>query len=190
MSTLLISAPSASAERPAATLPVLRTWLEGDWALLFSHPGDFVRCELEIDRWLSVMQRTFASARIRPLELSAPAEAALGRSWIRELSGDAGTISLFDTGEPYSNARDLQAYALREEISALGRRRFVMIIDDTLRNRRTFAYSALAEVPSPLEFVGWAAAARAKSAASAWAAQRRVGARPLDRAAFGSLVAR
>jgi hypothetical protein len=80
-------------------------------------------------------------------------------------------VPLFDVrgaGPP-----DLQAYALREEILALGRRRFVMIVDDSLRNRRTFAYSALAEVASPLEFVGWAAAARTKSAATAWAAALR-----------------
>jgi alkyl hydroperoxide reductase subunit AhpC len=170
MAKLLLSA--APTGRSAHTLS-LRSWLADSWALLFSHPGDFVRCELEMDRWLSVLQRTFASSRIKALQLPAAPGQAAGDSWISELSGDARTVHLFDARDAQSNACDLQAYALREEISTLGRRRFVMIVDDSLRNRRTFAYSALAEVPSPLEFVGWAAAARAKSAATAWAAALR-----------------
>lgn len=170
MAKLLLSAAQSGISPHA---PSLRSWLADSWALLFSHPGDFVRCELEMDRWLSVLQRTFAGSRIKALELLNSPGQAREDSWISELSGDAATVQLFDVREAQSNACDLQAYALREEISALGRRRFVMIVDDSLRNRRTFAYSALAEVPSPLEFVGWAAAARARSAATAWAAALR-----------------
>lgn len=151
----------------------LRSWLGDSWALLFSHPRDFVRCELEMDRWLSVLQRTFAASRIKPLQLLSTSAQALEGSWIGEVSGDASLVPLFDVREALSNACDLQAYALREAIGALGRRRFVMLVDDSLRIRRTYAYSALADVPSPLEFVGWAAAARAKSAATAWATARR-----------------
>jgi len=168
MAKLLLSACGKSPHAPS-----LRSWLEDNWALVFSHPGDFVRCELEMDRWLTVLQRTFASSRIKALQLHAAPGQGLKDSWISELSGDARVVHLFDAREGSSNACDLQAYALREELSALGRRRFVMIVDESLRSRRTFAYSALAEVPSPLEFVGWAAAARAKSAASAWAAALR-----------------
>jgi hypothetical protein len=170
MAKLLLSAAQSGRSAHAASL---RSWLADSWVLLFSHPGDFVRCELEMDRWLSVLQRTFASSRIKALQLLAAPEQAPEDSWISELSGDASTVHLFDAREARCNACDLQAYALREEISALGRRRFVMIVDDSLHNRGTFAYSALAEVPSPLEFVGWAAAARAKSAATAWAAALR-----------------
>lgn len=173
MAKLLLSTawsdPGGERPRPAS----LRAWLADSWALIFSHPGDFVRCELEMDRWLSVLQRTFASSRIKALQLLDTCRPALEDSWINEVTGDASIVHLFDVRVAQSNACDLQAYALREEIAALGRRRFVMIVDDSLRNRRTFAYSALAEVPSPLEFVGWAAAARAKSAATTWAAALR-----------------
>jgi len=173
MAKLLLSAAGSDSGGTQPRAASLRSWLTDNWALIFSHPGDFVRCELEIDRWLSVLQRTFASSRIKALQLHATSGAAPEDGWISEVTGDARTVPLFDVREAQANACDLQAYALREEISALGRRRFVMIVDDSLRNRRTFTYSALAEVPSPLEFVGWAAAARAKSTANSWAAALR-----------------
>jgi hypothetical protein len=44
-------------------------------------------------------------------------------------------------------------------------RRFVMIIDSELRTRRTFSYSSLSDLPSPLEFLGWADTLRTKQAA-------------------------
>ena len=37
-----------------------------------------------------------------------------------------------------------------------------MVVDDGLCNRRTFSYGTLAEVPSPLEFLGWADAVRSR----------------------------
>jgi len=172
MAKLLLSGAHSDHTADLPT-PSLRSWLGDNWALLFSHPGDFVRCELEMDRWLSVLQRTFATSRIKPLQLLGIPGQALEGSWISEVSGDASLVPLSDLCEAPSNACNLQVYALREAICALGRRRFVMILDDSLRIRRTYAYSALAEVPSPLEFVGWAAAARAKGAATAWAAARR-----------------
>jgi alkyl hydroperoxide reductase subunit AhpC len=172
MAKLLLSAAHSDHTADLPT-PSLGSWLGDNWALLFSHPGDFVSCELEMDRWLSVLQRTFATARIKALQLLSIPGQALEGGWISEVSGDTTLVSLSDVREAKSNACDLQVYALREAICALGRRRFAMIVDDSLRIRRTYTYSALAEVPSPLEFVGWAAAARAKGAATAWAAARR-----------------
>jgi hypothetical protein len=174
MATLVLAEPPStnSDDAPAHGLS-LRTWLDAEWLILFSHPGDFVSCELELDRWLSVIQRSFADSRIRPLELLAVHGVAGGGSWINEVSGDTRQVHLSEVRSGGSNAPDLRLYALRAELTALGRRRFVMILDESLRIRRTYAYSALTEVPSPLEFLGWAAAARAKSAASAWARERR-----------------
>jgi hypothetical protein len=61
-----------------------------------------------------------------------------------------------------AGAFDPGAYALHHDIRAMGQGCFVMIVDDRLRSRRTFAYSGLADVPSPLEFLGWADAIRAR----------------------------
>lgn len=162
MATLLLGGAVFPIDGPLTGVPWLRPWLGDSWALLFSHPGDFVRCELEMDRWLSVMQHSFASCQVKPLELpAAPGQMQHG-SWVSAISGDVPVVQLIDPRETRFTVRDLQAHALHGEIAAMGRRRFVMIVDDVLRSRRTFAYSALAEIPSPLEFAGWAAAARAR----------------------------
>jgi hypothetical protein len=162
MATLVLGAAESAADGTLTRRPWLRLWLADCWALIFSHPGDFVRCELEMDRWLSVLQHTFASCRVKPLELPAAAGGAPRGSWVSAAGDDARLVHLIDARETRFTVRDLQAHALHGEIAALGRRRFVMIVDDALRSRRTFAYSALAEIPSPLEFAGWATAVRAR----------------------------
>ena len=167
MATLVLGAAGFAAGDTPIQRPCLRHWLADCWALIFSHPGDFVRCELEMDRWLSVLQHTFVSCRVKPLELPAVAGPAPQGSWVSAAGGDARLVELIDPRETRFTVRDCQAHALHREIAALGRRRFVMIVDDTLRSRRTFAYSALAEIPSPLEFAGWAAAARSRERGSA-----------------------
>ena len=147
-----------------STSPSLRTWLREGWTILFSHPDDFVRYDLEIDRWLVVVQRAFAARRIRPLALASSTQ-DVERSWIAQVSGDPRAVLLSDPARENSSAIDLQARALRAEIAVPGRR-FVMIIDSELRTRRTFTYSSLSDLPSPLEFLGWAESLRAKQAAS------------------------
>lgn len=157
------NAPAAS--DPSAEYPSLRAWLRKSWAILFSHPGDFVRCDLEMDRWLSVVERAFAGCRIRPLALaSASREAQFG--WVAQVSRDSRTVLLEEPSCEDASAFDPGAYALHHDIRALGQRCFVMIIDDMLRPRRTFGYSGLADVPSPLEFLGWADAIRAGHSAA------------------------
>lgn len=171
MATLLL----ASRARSAATLssathsadlqqtltpPSLRTWLRGDWAILFSHPDDFVRYDLEMDRWLVVAKRAFAERGIRPIELASPMSDP-ERSWITQVSGDSRSVLLEEASQQYFGPVDLQTPVLRAEIEQV-KRRFVMIIDDELRQQKIFSYGTLSNLPSPLEFLGWAEALRAK----------------------------
>lgn len=163
MARLLLTTRNATpAIDPSAECPSLRAWLRKDWAILFSHPDDFVRCDLEMDRWLAVVQRAFAGCRIRPLALASP-EGHEG--WVAQVTGDARTVLLEEPSRENVRAVDLGALALHQDICSLAQRRFVMIIDETLRSRRTYCYSGLAGVPSPLELLGWADAARTRHGA-------------------------
>ncbi len=169
MATLMLAPRNAPVRTEhASTSTSLRTWLREGWTILFSHPDDFARNDLEMDRWLVVVKRAFAARRIRPLALASATQNAQG-SWIAQVSGDTSTVLLGDPIRENSSAVDLQARTLRAEITVPGRR-FVMIIDNELRTRRTFTYSSLSDLPSPLEFLGWADTLRAKQAAASAAA--------------------
>ncbi len=162
MATLVLEPPPnpASAEAAAESIS-LRAWLREGWAVLFSHPNDFVRCELEMDRWLAVIQRAFTGNRMRPLALAVRASSTAG-SWIGEVSGDRRHVLLSEPSSRTGRSFDLRSSALRAQIEGLGQQRFVMLVDEGLYNRRTFSYGTLAEVPSPLEFLGWANAMRTR----------------------------
>jgi hypothetical protein len=54
-------------------------------AILFSHPDDFLRCELEVDRWLHLVGDAFRQARIRPLALWRRNQ-PLDRGWVSQLT--------------------------------------------------------------------------------------------------------
>lgn len=151
---------TAGTAQQSLTSPSLRTWLRGGWAILFSHPDDFVRYDLEMDRWLVVTRRSFAERGIRPIALATPTHDPQ-RSWVTQVSGDSGAVLLEDPTQQHFGPVDLQTPVLREEIEQSGGR-FVMIIDDELRLRKMFSYATLSDLPSPLDFLGWAEALRSK----------------------------
>jgi alkyl hydroperoxide reductase subunit AhpC len=170
VATLLFeSQTSAGGQRRACavqhtlTSPSLRAWLEGDWAIIFSHPDDFVRYDLEMDRWLVVTQRAFAARGIRPIALDSPSLDP-ATSWVTQISGDSRAVLLEDPTQQQFGPVDLQTPVLREALEQVGQR-FVMIIDGELRQRKTFSYDTLSGLPSPLEFLGWAEALRTKQIA-------------------------
>jgi hypothetical protein len=147
------------------TSPSLRTWLREGWAILFSHPDDFVRYDLEMDRWLVITKQAFGACAVRPISLASPAVDA-DRSWITLIDDDTRTVLLEDPAQLSLGSVDLQASALRDEIVVPGRR-FVMIIDSALRSQKLFTYSDLSNLPSPLALLGWADALWARQAAAA-----------------------
>ena len=144
----------------------LRAWLRDGWAILFSHPDDFVSYDLEMDRWLVIARRAFAERRIQPIALASPTLDP-EHCWVTQVSGDNRAVLLEDPAQQFGwpvGRPDLQTPVLREAINRPGQR-FAMIIDDRLHIQKMFTYNALSNLPSPLELLGWADALRARQAA-------------------------
>jgi hypothetical protein len=150
----------------------LHSWLAGDWALLFSHAADFAQCDFEADRWLVLLEQAFTRARIRPVQLSSDASTS-PHSWIEEMNGRSAQLHLTHT-RSWPHIIDFHARALRDAIAQIDAR-FVMMIDENLRPRRTFTYTSASNLPSIFDFVATAVRARAqtqRAADQAWDASR------------------
>ena len=156
----IVALPDEISAQGVAGRVSLRSWLADRWAILFSHPQDFVQEQWEMDRWLSVLCRSFSGHDVATLAL-APAghdagESCLGR--LAALGGEFAAVLALDPPLPGLLA-DVSAGALRAEI-AHGGLRFAMIIDPNLRCRRVLSYRLPVELPSPLDLIGWAVALR------------------------------
>ncbi len=152
--------PMSSARPAGMTPPSLRAWLRDGWAILFSHPDDFVSYDLEMDRWLVITRQAFAERHIQPIALASP-KLDTEHGWVTQITGDNRAVLLEDPAQQYSGPVDLQTPVLREAIERQGQR-FAMIIDNALRIRKVFTYSVPTSLPSPLELLGWADALRAR----------------------------
>ncbi|MFL6601905.1 MAG: hypothetical protein ACJ8R9_11325 [Steroidobacteraceae bacterium] len=139
--------------------PPLQEWVRAHWAILFSHPQDFAPHDLEVDRWLVIMRQAFSGRRVRPLALPA-STAESDRGWVAMVNGDSNTV-IFGERPARELLVEIQARALCERITSPAHR-FAMIIDGSLSARRTFVYDAPFDLPSPLTFLGWIDALRAK----------------------------
>lgn len=148
----------------------LREWLAGRWAVLFSHPVDFTQEGLEMDRWIDVLSRSFHDCGVAAVALaragSKPVPSWLGH--LAALDGESVAALEFEAVRDTPAARP--ADALRAHIGhmshiAHGEPRFAMIIDSTLHCRRTLSYRLPAELPSPLDLIGWAVSLRKRDRA-------------------------
>lgn len=149
MTTLSLS---RHAHQPEQKFTVsLQDWLHGHWGLVFSHPADFATTDLEADRWLAVVANAFAHRHIRPIAL-ATGQQRYRADWITQIYGYETDVFLDDAPASYSDEAEFNAIVLASAI-ARAPSRFVMIVDQDLRLRRTFTYTHRDRVPSVLDFV-------------------------------------
>ena len=125
------------------TGPILRDWLQGDWALLFSHPIDFQYHGLETDRWLSILREEFCAREVRPLACTRDLT-EIDAGWASELVEDRSLVRL--------GGADVAARNLRQDVMNLPSR-FVVIVDETLQRRGVLKYSAGRSTISPLDLL-------------------------------------
>lgn len=164
----LVALPQSRLELSAkrmSDVTSLRSWLAGRWAILFSHPGDFAQEQLEMDRWVSVLSRSFGARGVAPVAL---ARAGLDseQGWLERLAAlDSESAAVLALDAPPGALADLSTGALRAQIAGSGPR-LAMIVDPSLRCRRTLSYRLPAELPSPLDLIGWAVALRKRDHAA------------------------
>jgi len=130
---------------------LLKKWLRGRWALVFSHPDDFANYGFEADRWIDHVKEAFDADSIAAIAIStrAPGDHA---GWITAVGGCFISQRTFDSiVHRSSEAECVSAYHKSG-------RRFVMVLDSELQLRRTFLYSGTDRVPSAIGLACWARA--------------------------------
>ena len=141
------------------TVATLRDWLQGRWALLFSHPHDFASYGFEMDRWIVHVQETFAAARACALSLAS--SEGIGNTWVEEIGGSQIAIRWSDAhrigGAMQARERTLISTVISQQS------RFVLILDESLRPRRTYSYAPSDRHPSPIDLAWMAQRLRERS---------------------------
>lgn len=121
-------------------------WRGGRWSLLFSHPADFASHGFEADRWVACLRDELERLDLRVIAVE-------GREYPRWISQVDGCFLAPEEAQDFMPA----------ELQVDTQDHFVTIFDGTMRARRTIAYTAGADVPSPIELAQTAAGLRSRN---------------------------
>jgi hypothetical protein len=140
---------------------LLKSWLRGRWALLFSHPDDFASYGFEADRWLEQVRAAFDAESIAALAISGrPAGDDTG--WIATIGGRCISHRTFGGIASHAGWRQCSEDEFQLAEGSFDQH-FVMVLDAELKLRRTFLYSPTDQVPSPMSLASAAAVCRVRS---------------------------
>lgn len=149
MTVLALNPLGDRQNEPRSVLPVamLRHWLQGRWALLFSHPGDFASYGFEADRWLVQVKEACCAAQVALLELARVRDGL--HTWVADAGGTALKVRWSDVHRLSGAVRASERRLVSTVLAATTR--FVLVLDESVAPRRTYAYLENACVPSPIE---------------------------------------
>ncbi len=108
------------------SLPTLRKWLDGRWALLLSHPGDFEDHSPESDRWLEILREGFNASGVKPIAYRGTGGEP-DRGWVSSVIEDEQRVRLM-----HSEVIDIAERRLRDQITEIPTARFAVIVDSSL----------------------------------------------------------
>lgn len=115
------------------SLPTLREWLDDDWGLLLSHPGDFEDDSLEKDRWLEILRSAFRASGVKPIAYRG-VSGEPDRGWVGAVIDDERRVRL-----TYSEVIDIPARRLRDQaVEVPGR--FAIVVDPSLLSHVVLMY--------------------------------------------------
>jgi hypothetical protein len=132
------------------SLPTLREWLDGSWALLLSHPSDFEDHSLERDRWLEILHESFHASRVKPVAYRCTAGEP-DRGWVSSVTEDEQRVRLMHT-----EVIDIAGRRLRDQIMDIPTARFAAVVDPSLLCHVVLMYQqdACRVAISPLDLLG------------------------------------
>lgn len=136
--TILWIAGSQPFEPPSHT-PVfaLHDWLQGHWAMLFSHPDDFAPHASTPHGFMACLADEFRRARTKPLALIQRLQQSVPTSWLHHATSDRSLIVVRHA--PAAQVVDFAARVLELKIAQLTQP-FVLILDHAGRCRSTISY--------------------------------------------------
>jgi alkyl hydroperoxide reductase subunit AhpC len=138
MATLIVSDSSTRFEQAASVTLRLQEWLQGHWAIVFSHPEDFAPHPTTPRGFLSHVFNELLQRGVKAIALGTDVFAEQ-RSWLDDASDDDAVVVL--ASDKDAAVVDITEHALGTKLANM-HSRFAMVLDEHGRCRSTMNYRA------------------------------------------------